>query len=346
MSPKVAIVYKRAKTSSDPKVVNPYHAGGLAANALHTVAVLKEMGVDAVLKEVADYAELRGFVQDNLDITELVVEAVWLTVPQVHELALRHPRTKIVVRAHSKMGFLQVEPEAITVMINLIKLSESVSNIQFSSNNEEFAGALQEVYGGCLYLPNLYDLASAPKRSWLPETLKIASFGATRLLKLHPPAALAALQIGAATGRSLEFYINVDKTPGGDSVRQTIRNMFKGVKKAKLIEVGWQDTQTFKETIASMDLVIQLSATETFCLVAADAIASGVPVIGSYALTWLPAAYQVNGDDTTAVAAAGVDALKSGTAAKKELKSLTQYVDTSKNVWRNWLGIQKKKWWK
>src|SRR6185369_11315812 len=141
-------------------------------------------------------------------------------------------------------------------------MGKTIPNIHFSSNNLEFSESLSEVYGRCLYLPNLYDLESSPehhrhhhlvKHSLTQPPLRIASFGASRLLKLHPSAALAALQIARAEGRQLEFYVNTDKTPGGESVRRTVRNMFAGLEDAKLIEVGWQDGQVFKKTISSMD---------------------------------------------------------------------------------------------
>jgi glycosyltransferase involved in cell wall biosynthesis len=335
-NPKVVIFYK--SKSSAP--ADPHVAGGLACNALHSIAVLREMGVSAHLQQVADYHEIDSFLNKRT-VTHAVVEALWVTPAQVEFLAQEHPQTQFVFRSHSKMGFLQVEPEAITTMRGIVALSQILPNVCFASNNQEFACSVNDVYGKCLYLPNLYDLTSAPapirKNGY---ALKIASFGANRLLKLHPSAALAALQIAKSLAKPLDFYINVDKTPGGESVRRTMRNMFVGLNAATLHEVTWQATQTFKETIASMDLVLQLSATETFCMVAADAVASGVPVVAGPAVAWIRPSLQAPIDDTYEVATQGIDALTSKCVAKKELRDLKKFVKHAKAAWSKFLGLR------
>lgn len=343
MKPSVVIFYKTSSSSN-----NPYHAGGLASNGLHTVAVLKHMGFNAHLQQVRDYADLAQYMRRHNGTTHAIIEAVWIEPEQALDLARRHHDTKVIVRAHSKIGFLQVEPEAIPKIRAIIDASRHQRNLHFSSNNAEFAAAIDQVYGPCLYLPNLYDLAGAPQRRPTDGPLRIASFGATRLLKLHPSAALAALQAAKRMELDLEFFINVDKTPGGDSVRRTIRNLFAGLSWAKLVEVTWQDAQAFKETIASMDLVLQASATETFCMVAADAVASGVPVVTGPAITWVPSRYQAPIDDTSALAAAAVDALDNeAKAARVELKALQAYVKEAQAAWSEFLEPkQRRSFWR
>ncbi len=329
---KLAIVYK---TKGDR---NTYSAGGLAANAMHSAAVLGEMGIFIRLVPVESFDELRSALT-HYPYTHVIVEAVWLTLQQLLELHRLYPNTHFVVRAHSKMGFLQVEPEAIAIMREILDLS--LSRISLASNNHEFAESLTEVYGPsrCLYLPNLYDLASAPPRNYQRGPLRIASFGASRLLKLHPSAALAALQITKRLGRALDFYVNVDRTPGGESVRRSVRNLFYQLPRAKLIEVGWQDPNVFRQTIATMDLVIQLSCTETFCLVAADAVSSGVPVVAGPAISWLPANLLVGDvDDTSAVATQGVQILTGAwLATRAQRRALAKYTAKAEKIWLKYL---------
>jgi glycosyltransferase involved in cell wall biosynthesis len=344
---KVVIVYKKAKSASDPNIKNPYNAGGLATNALHSVAVLNELGVNTHLLQVGEFADITTYLNENMGVTHMIIEAIWITVTQLKELGEAFPETQVVVRAHSKMGFLQVEPDAITVMRKIIDLNKVLKNVHFGSNNIEFAEAIREAYGSCVYLPNLYDVAGAPVAKKKSDRLSIASFGASRLLKLHPSAALAALQIAKRLGRGLDFYINVDKTPGGESVRRSIKNLLQGEPNVTLIEVGWQDSETFKKTIASMDLVIQLSATETFCMVAADAIASGVPVVGSPSIQWLPEAYRADADHTTTVANAGVYALtKPKLAVRAESNALLDYLAHAEAVWLKFVGRKPRPWYR
>lgn len=343
---RLIIFCKTNKKGSDK---NPYHAGGLAANALHTIGVLKRHDVNCEMQLVNNYDDVVAFLAHNHDVTHVIVEAVWMTLDQVQTLAVRHFDVQFVVRAHSKIGFLQCEPEAIPIMRQII--DSKMHNVTFASNNSEFADALYEVYGKVLHLPNLYDLNESPaKWEGKAHTLHIASFGATRLLKMHPNAALAALQISQRTGRPLMFFINTDSTPGGESVRAAIRNLFAGLDQGSrpchLVEVNWQDPIAFKKTIAAMDLVLQLSSTETFCLVAADAVASGVPVVVGPAITWISKEYQAAIDDTSDVASAGTRALaNSSSVAKAQLRQLNKFLKDSTNSWLTFLELPKKSWW-
>lgn len=344
--PHVAIFCKTGKQHHGR---GPYNAGGLASNAMHSVAVLRKMGVQANLFLVERLSDIIAELADTPSITVAIIEAVWVKASDAIKLAQTFPHVQIVVRAHSKIGFLQVEPEAIPVMLDIIAASKKQKNLHFSSNNEEFTRTLIETYGPCLYLPNLYDIEAAPRRRihGRNEPLRIASFGATRLLKLHPNAALAAIQTAKRMGRDLDFYVNTDTTPGGDSVRNTIKNLCKGETdiEVSLVQMPWQPADEFKETIGSMDLVMQLSATETFCLVAADAIASGVPVIVSTAIDWVPKHYQTNADLTSEVADAAVDTLKhEERATRRQLKALCSYVKNAKTVWGKFLGLKVSGW--
>jgi hypothetical protein len=339
---KLVIFYKTSQVTGPS--TTPYKTGGLAANALHTVGVLRKMGVPADMQAVRNVAELRKFLEQDGDITHVVIEAVWVKVDELARLATEHPTVVFVVRAHSKIGFLQVEPEAIPIIRGIISLSMSVRNIHFSSNNEEFCQSLEDVYGPSLFLPNLYDLDESPPRQRSSDgPLRIASFGASRLLKLHPNAALAALQIARRLGRKLEFFINTDNTPGSESVRSTIKNLIADIPWARLVQVPWQDSAEFKSTIASMDLVCQLSCTETFCLVAADAVASGVPVVVGPAITWAPENFRVEIDDTSHATTIGMHAiLNDESVVFHQRRALEEFVKVSKEVWSKFLQLTPK----
>lgn len=331
----VVIFYRRGKSG------NHYHAGGLACNALHTVAVLRAAGLSARV-EAAESVDEIARILTAAPARRVVVEAVWVSPFGVRFLRQMHPLTRFTVRAHSKMGFLQVEPEAIPA------IRELMADGAFASNNEEFAHSLAEAYEEpCRYLPNLYDRASSPRRApgERDAYLRVASFGASRLLKMHPPAALAALQVARRLSRKLIFSANVDGTPGGDSVRRSVREVLRD--EAELREVTWQDGETFRRTIAEQDLVLQLSATETFCMVAADAVASGVPVVGGPAISWLPPKYQAPIDDTAAVADVAVKVLHdSSWAAAKQRAALERHVERATRIWLDFLDPPKRRrWW-
>lgn len=339
VDPRVLICHRAPSGSHGTP--GPYHTGGLAANANHSEAVLQEMGYTAFVRRVASFSELERCVED-LGPTHVIIEAVWVTIPELERLTQKFKHTEFVVRAHSKIGFLQVEPEAVLLMKRIIDLSNRQRNVKFATNNLDFYYSLVAVYGPALYLPNLYDLKGAPPRRPKRrldgrETLKMASFGASRLLKLHPDAALAAMRTARVLDRDLEFYVNTDRTPGGDSVRKTIRNMFADHPRVSLVELPWQDPHTFRHTIRDMDLVYQLSATETFCLVAADAVAVGVPLVASPAISWLSRDH-VNPDDTSSVTSESVKALTRPKAySDRQYDDLTRWEADARLVWRDYL---------
>lgn len=334
--PRIAICYKGIRTGHYPT-----KSGGLAANANHSVAVLRNLGYEANAYCVDGVDNVHDLARRY---THVIIEAVWMRTSEVEYLAKSFPKVVFVIRAHSKIGFLQVEPEAITVLREIITLSKMLDNLRFSSNNEDFAKSLSAIYGPTFYLPNLYHFGkTAQKSSASDGTVKIASFGASRLLKLHPNAALVALQAAAKLGRPLEFYINTDRTPGGDSVRKTMRNMFSGLRRARLIELGWQDQEEFRATIAQMDLVFQLSATETFCLVAADAVAGGVPILTSPAIAWNPKEYQVDADNAATATARTIQVLdQKKHVVKAQTYALYDYLISAVAIWHNWLQPHKK----
>lgn len=337
-SVKLLICYKSSKAVAVGSYSH-YNVGGLAANALHTADVLRRYGIDVDPIGVKDLDEVRSAV-GTFCPSHVVIEAVWVKPAEMIQLARDYPLVEFIVRAHSKMGFLQVEPEAIPVMRAIIDCG--LRNLHFSSNNQEFAQSLSEVYGPTVYLPNLYDLNGSPKVTHVAGPVKIASFGANRLLKLHPSAALAALQIAKRLGRPLEFYINSDATPGGESVRRSVRNLLAGLPDVKLIEIKWQPADEFRKTIAAMDLVIQISATETFCMVAADAISSGVPAVVGPAISWMPKRFQADIDQTDEVAQIGVELIEHKPYAKRQADALNDYLWDAKQVWFQFLGLIEK----
>ena len=158
------VAYKNSKTAVAVGDKGPYCVGGLAANAAHTVDVLQALGVDVKLLQVEGYANLLGDLLNMRTPTHVVIEAIWLSTQQIKDMAEAYPHTKFIVRSHSKIGFLQVEPEAVTTIRQIIELRKTHHNVYFSSNNEEFAESMTEAYGLCLYLPNLYDMVKCPER--------------------------------------------------------------------------------------------------------------------------------------------------------------------------------------
>src|SRR6185437_16742570 len=198
-----------------------------------------------------------------------------------------------VCRCHSQIGFLQVESGAITLFREGALLASNNLNFQIAGNSQRFCSFFERTYGHhCAYLPNLYDVAR-PERFHHHSPghhLRIGSFGALRLMKNHSTSAAAALLIARRRKANLEFHVSVNRqeNPGSQGILASLRNMFAGLNWAKLVEVPWQPWASFRTIVGTMDLCLQLSQSETFNIVTADAAAEGVPSVVSEVIDWVP----------------------------------------------------------
>jgi hypothetical protein len=71
-------------------------------------------------------------------------------------------------------------------------------------------------------------------------------------------------------------------------VIKNIRALFEHSPNAVLVEHQWLCHDMFLELIATMDLSMQVSYTETFNIVTADAVVQNIPVLVSNEIFWIP----------------------------------------------------------
>src|SRR5262249_22532051 len=162
---------------------------------------------------------------------------------------------------------LQVEAGAIQLLREALADEQVALNFRVAGNSPRFCAEVEQIYGApCAYLPNLYDPARPHRRFRAPHrdrVLRLASFGAMRLLKLHTTAGAGPLAAGGTRGCDLELHVNVHREEHGRGVLDAIRRMAAGLAWARVVEVPWAAWPDFRTTIASMDATIQVSATET-----------------------------------------------------------------------------------
>jgi hypothetical protein len=245
------------------------------------------------------------------------------------------------VRAHSQIGFLQVEAGAIRILRDLMHLQDHTLNVSVCANSELLANFLKRAYAGaCLYLPNLYDTSRVTHRA--PRVhdhrlLRIGSFGALRLLKNHTTAAAAALMLAKSRAADLEFWISKDPDPWGARILDSLHAMFDGLKWAKLVVNAWEGWPAFRRTVAHMDLCYQLSATETFNVTAADAVAEGVPCVVTPAIPWAPIHWQVDTDRVEDAARVGSHLLSDMNANDDGMRALERFTCHATATWLRYL---------
>jgi hypothetical protein len=133
-------------------------------------------------------------------------------------------------------------------------------------------------------------------------------FGALRPFKNAIGQTCALAMAAAASGRPLVLHVNGTRVEMGSA--NELAQIRELCQRAGLrLEVhGWLDHAAFVTLAARMHVALQVSFTETFNYVAADCVAAGTPVVGSPAIRFLPATWQVNPDDAEAIATAILDA--------------------------------------
>jgi len=304
---------------------------------------LRKHGIHADLCPVMTVDDVKKALTKH-NPTHAIIQAMWVNAEDQTDLCNSFPDTHFVVRCHSQIGFLQVEPGAIKILRDLLYRQEMLLNLTVSCNTKRLHEFLTHTYKSrVVYLPNLYDLHREHRKrdeSHHHRTLRIGSFGAHRLLKNHTTAAAAALMMAERRGSDLEFYVNAGRKEGDgkDHILTALKHMFAHLRWAKLVEVSWEEWSEFRQTVHHMDLTMQCSFTETFNIVTADSVAEGVPAVVSKAIEWVPHRWQADVDDAADIAKVGSHLLWDTHGAEEGLKHLEKYCEEGIREWLSYLA--------
>jgi glycosyltransferase involved in cell wall biosynthesis len=167
------------------------------------------------------------------------------------------------------------------------------------------------------------------------DTIRVGVFGRMRHQKHHAcSAAVVALMARRNPTKPVVLYINQDdKNPGAESIAKAVKQIAAGIPNLTVQTIPWQSANEFRKTIAGMDLCIQLSATETFNLVTADAAAAGVPSVVGEAIDWVPRDWVAPVDDAIAAAAVAEQLLADETAGHRGQEALLNHAESANRTW-------------
>lgn len=316
---------------------------GLGVSAMHHVRVLRRNGVDCDAHAASEIADTIGLLAGIPADSIVVIEAFWLVTQNVVKLLDSFPRMVFAVRCHSQIGFLQVEPQAISLLREQVHLQDEDPRFKLVGNSARFTEFVRSVFGAdCLLLPNLYDTARTYRRVPPPQSrlLRVGCFGALRNLKMHVTGAAAAMEAARRLGRDLELHITVGRDEGGGSVIASIHRLMDGLHWAKLVEHPWSPWPNYRRIVETMDICVQCSATETFNIVTADSLAAGVPCIVGPAIDWAPRSWIADIDDPGDIATKMIHAHHDPRSSQIGLDSLESYVRNSVARWMEWYEAQ------
>lgn len=335
-------------------------ASGLYISALQMTKMLDELGIENKLVHVVDNNGIDREVHDYKP-THAVIEAFWVVPSKFDVLMKLHPKVRWIVRNHSKPAFLANEGGMIGWAIDYMKKGVTVASnsIEATRDLKVLAEAADGDEDLSIYLPNYYQSREPRHNRFLVGWAKllrslgfneghkhdvlmnVGCFGAVRPMKNHLVQAISAIEVAEAIGLRLHFWINGSRIEGkGEPFLRSIRELFARYPEHQLHELGWLPHDSFIQVVRAMDVVMQVSNSETFNIVAADAVANGVPVIGSRELPWLNHEYVADPNNAYDISSKLLHVWQNsrrGLLQDDQLYGLRDYTDTTKELWSKFL---------
>lgn len=333
---KIAIVHR-----SYENVPSCSHAG-LGICAINTSKTLNQHNIHSEVWPVPTSDAIFKRLETRPDITHVVIQAPWVPIRDLAKLSSSFVDVQFAVNCHSNVGFLQTEPQAITLMIDILDLEQTTNNVHASGNSQEFCDWIEGSYQShCTLLPNLYyvnNQAYMPRPLWNGGTLRIGLFGATRPQKNIMTGAAGAIQIAQMLKTHTEIWVNTGRLEGsGKTILEAVRRAIARNPFCVLKEFHWAAWPEFRRHISSMNLLIQASYTESFNQVTADGIVTGVPTVVSPAIRWAPDYWKCDVDSADSISQIGRMLIGNPLAHKDGLDCLIDHNNLGLLAWKKYL---------
>lgn len=277
-------------------VKKKFLSSGLLNSASFVMNMLKDMGHTVQLDHALDNNCIDRLVT-GFKPEIAIIEAYWVVPEKFEVLTKLHPKIKWVIRNHSALPFLANEGMAMDWSLrymdykNVFLCSNDFrTDVEMCDMISIYKGwSKEETRRRVSLLSNYYpETFRARETKQKGEFVDLACFGALRPLKNHLIQAVAAVQYAEQHNQKLRFHINGTRMEmKGEPIARNLTKFFEILPKHELVQHPWRDHADFCETLRDMDVAMQVSYTETFNIVSADAVVNDVPVITSSDIVWV-----------------------------------------------------------
>jgi hypothetical protein len=292
---KALFILKRRQDYSHEYSEN-HLATGMYNSAKFVSDMLEANGIDSKVVIVTDNNDIDREVHKHKP-SHVFIEGIWVVPEKFEILKKLHPKVRWVVRCHSEIPFLAQEGNALDWIFKYVQNDVSVSGNSKRINADlqtlicEGLGLTWDRDSMVPLLPNYYPVPTSAcfeTRSDDKHHFDIACFGAVRPLKNHLIQAVAAVQFAMSHGKGLHFHINSGRVEqNGANQLKNLKALFEGMGPGfKLVENAWMSHPHFLHLMGRMDISMQVSLSETFNIVTADAVAVGTPIVVSDEIAW------------------------------------------------------------
>jgi hypothetical protein len=343
------ILKRREDYSTDMPNFTTYTVStGMFNSATFVSDMLIESGITSEVITVIDNNEIDKEVT-RFKPTHVFVEGYWVVPEKFDVLIPLHPTVKWFVRCHSEISFLAQEGIAIDWTYKYLLRGVGVAGNSHRINRELRVMAKasptlnltdEQVEDLIPLLTNYYPVSAHTTHHIreLRDVVDVGCFGAFRPLKNHMIQAVSAIDFAERRGLSLNFHVNSGRIElFGENSLKNLKALFNNLPQHKLIEHPWASHEDFLELINEMDICLQVSFTETFNIVTADAVDVGVPVVVSSEISWAHAPY-ADPTSSTDITENMNYVLSQHGLIRKNREKLREYSLETKMRWLNYLS--------
>jgi len=345
MSSSAIFILKEKTCSAGDVCYNSYSGaftgGGLFNSAVNMSSMLIDGGVESSVYSVVDNNGIDAIVTQHAP-THVFIEALWVVPSKFELLSTTHPYIQWIVRIHSETPFLSNEGVAVDWIFEYVK----IPNVSVAFNSQtaynDFVSIVEEQYKHkIIYLPNYYTgTLSTHIPTMTPDEIHIGCFGAIRPMKNQLIQAMAAIDFAQLIQKRLVFHMNGTRIEQhGESTHRNIQSLFNNFPSYQLVEHPWMDHDTFVDVIASMDISMQVSLSETFNIVTADAVINGVAVVVSPEIEWINWMFFANPNSAESITNRLITAYTymQSNSFDFNIVGLQKHNDTAKKLWFDYI---------